>query len=182
MTIDDLLTRAGQDRVELIDGHIVQRPMSRFEHGQAQTALIGQSFPLVMRQRPGGWWIVPEISVRYGEHHCPSHDLAGWRKARLPERSAGILTILPDWVCEILSPGHERKDTITHFLRLQRAGVPHYWIIDPEDRALIAYTLADGRYQTTFTAAGPDETTATVRVPPFEEIEIDLGMVFCDSA
>ncbi len=57
-------------------------------------------------------------------------------------------------MCEILAPGHERKDTITHFLRLQRAGVPHYWIIDPEDRVLIAYGLDDGRYRTMFTASG----------------------------
>ena len=178
MTVDDLLAWTGDERVELIDGEIVQRPMSRFEHGQAQTVLIGQSFPLVMRQRPGGWWIVPEISVRYSEHHCPSHDLAGWRKARLPERPSGIMTVFPDWVCEILSPGHERKDTITHFLRLQRDGVPYFWIVDPEGRALIAYGLDDGRYRTIFTASGPDETTARVRVPPFDEIEIDLGILF----
>ena len=35
MTVDDLLARARDERVELIDGEIVQRPMSRFEHGQA---------------------------------------------------------------------------------------------------------------------------------------------------
>lgn len=66
MTVDDLLARARDERVELIDGEIVQRPKCGFEHGQAQTALIGRSFPLVMRKRPGGWWIVPEVSVRYG--------------------------------------------------------------------------------------------------------------------
>ncbi|WP_338115167.1 Uma2 family endonuclease [Thiocapsa imhoffii] len=179
-TIDDLLTWPGDERVELIDGEIVQRPMSRFEHGQAQTALIGQAFPLVMQRQPGGWWIVPEISVRYNEHHCPSHDLAGWRKERLPERPSGVMTLLPDWVCEILSPGHERKDTVTHFLRLQRAGVLFYWIVSPEDRALIAYALDAGGYRTVFTAEGPDETSAKVRIPPFEAIEIDLNLLFGD--
>jgi len=182
LTVDDLLARGGDERVELIDGAIVQRPMSRFEHGQAQTALIGQSFPLVLRRQPGGWRIVPEISVRYGEHHCPSHDLAGWRKERLPQRPLGIMTVLPDWVCEILSSGHERKDTLTHFLRLQRAGVPFYWIVDPEDRAVIAHALDDGRYRTVFTASGLEETSVKVRIPPFDEIEIDLGMLFGDAA
>ena len=119
-----------------------------------------------MRKRPGGWRIVPEISVRCGGHNCPSHDLAGWRKERLPEHPAGIMTVLPDSVCEILSPGHERKDTITHFLRLQRAGVPHYWIIDPEDRILIAHGLDDGRYRALLTASGPEDPRGRVRVPP----------------
>jgi Uma2 family endonuclease len=178
LTVDDLLAWPGDEHVELIDGAIVQRPMGRFEHGMAQSGLIGQSFPLVMRQQPGGWWIVPEISVRYSEHHCPSHDLAGWRKERLPERPVGVMTVTPDWVCEILSPGHERKDTLTHFLRLQRAGVPFYWIVDPEDRALIAYALDAGHYRTLFTAEGPSETSVRVRIPPFDEIEIDLGILF----
>jgi len=52
------------------------------------------------------------------------HDLAGWRKERMRERPSGVMTLLPDWVCEILSPEHKRTDTVTHFLRLQRAGVP----------------------------------------------------------
>jgi len=31
-TVDDLLIWQGDERVELIDGEIVKRPMSRFEH------------------------------------------------------------------------------------------------------------------------------------------------------
>ena len=114
LTIDDLLARPESDDVELIDGEIVRRPMTRFEHGFVQSGLIEETIALKRGQGPGGWWIVPEISVRYSEHHCPSHDLAGWRKERLPERPSGVMTELPDWVCEIISPGHERKDTLTH--------------------------------------------------------------------
>lgn len=177
-TVDDLLARPGDERVELIDGEIVQRPVSRFEHGLAQSGLVEETIPLKRRDGPGGWWIVPEISVGYTEHHCPSHDLAGWRKEGLPERSSGVMTVIPDWVCEILSPGHERKDTLTHFLRLQRAGVFCYWIVAPEDRALIAYALDGGRHQVVCTAEGPDETSARSRFPPFSEIDIDLGILF----
>jgi len=177
MTVDDLLAWTGDERVELIDGEIVQRPMSRFEHGQAQTVLIGQSFPLVMRQRPGGWWIVPEISVRYSEHHCPSHDLAGWRRERLPERPSGVVDLAPDWVCEIVSPGHERKDTLTLLLLLQRHRVPHYWLIWPEERTLVAYGLDGGSYRIVAnrTASGPDAGRAAI--PPFEVVPIDLGYI-----
>ena len=182
LTVDDLSAWPGDERVELIDGAIVQRPMSRFEHAMAQSGLIEETIPLKRRGGSGGWWIVSEVSVRYSEHHCPSHDLAGWRKERLPERPSGVIAVLPDWVCEILSPGHERKDTLTHFLRLQRAGVPFYWIIDPEDRALIAYAIAAGGYHAVFTAEGPDETSLKARIPPCDEIEIDLGILFGDPA
>jgi Uma2 family endonuclease len=120
--------------------------------------------------------------VRYSEQHCPSHDLACWRKERLPERPAGVMSVLPDWVCEILSPGHERKDTVTHLLRLQRAGVPFYWIVAPEERALIADALDAGGYRAVFTAEGLSETSVKARIPPFEAIEIDLGLLFGDLA
>jgi Uma2 family endonuclease len=177
LTVDDLLAWP-DEQVELIDGQIVQRPMSRFEHGLAQAGLIEETLPLKRAGGPRGWWIVPEISVRYKAHHCPSHDLAGCRKERLPQRPAGVIDVLPDWVCEILSPGHERKDTLTHFMRLQRAGVPFYWIIAPEDRTLIAYALEAGGYHAVFTAEGREETAGKVRIPPFEAIEIDLGALF----
>ena len=57
--------------------------------------------------------------------------------------------------------------------------MPFYWIVAPEDRVLIAYALEAGGYRTfVFTAEGPDETSAKVRIPPFEAIELDLGLLF----
>ncbi len=50
--------------------------------------------------------------------------IAGWRKERMPERPRGVIEMAPDWVCEIVSPGHERKDTLKLFLLLQRHRVP----------------------------------------------------------
>ena len=94
-----------------------------------------------------------EISVLYSEHQCPSHDLAGWRKERVPERPSGIMTLAPDWVCEILSPGHERKDMVHHLLLLQRAAVPYYWILSPEDRTLIVYALDGSTYRLCYSVA-----------------------------
>jgi hypothetical protein len=42
---------------------------------------------------------------------------------------------------EIVSPGHERKDTLQLPLLLRRHRVPYYWLIWPEDRVLIAHAL-----------------------------------------
>jgi Uma2 family endonuclease len=65
-------------------------------------------------------------------------------------------------------------------MRLQRVGVPHYWIFDPEGRALIAYALEAGAYCSVFTAAGVAETRRRARIPPFEAVEIELGVLFGD--
>jgi len=169
-TVADLLV-SPEERVELIEGEIVRRPTARAEHGAAQSNTAEELGPLKRRSGPGGWWIFTEVSVAYETHQCPSHDLASWRKERHPKRPSGVVEVAPDWVCEIVSPGHERKDTLTLFLLLQRHRVPYYWLIWPEDRTLIAYTLDDGQYRICATVTEPSR----VRVPPFDEIELDLG-------
>jgi len=173
-TIDDLLS-CPEERVELIGGEIVRRPMARAEHGAVQGNTREELGAFNRRGGPNGWWIFTEVSVAYGLHDCPAHDLAGWRKQRMPERPSGVVQTAPDWVCEIVSPGHERKDTLTLFLLLQRHRVPFYWLIWPEDRTLIAHRLDGDGYKVACTetlAAGEERR---VRIPPFDEIELDLG-------
>jgi Uma2 family endonuclease len=169
-TIDDLLL-SNDERVELIGGEIVRRPMARFQHGMVQGNARVELNALTRSSGPGGWWIATEVSVAYEPHECPSHDLAGWRKERLPGMPGGVMDLAPDWVCEIVSPGHERKDTLQLPLLLQRHKVPFYWLIWPEDRTLIAHSFEDGHYKVIATLK--DEACA--RVPPFEAIELDLA-------
>jgi Uma2 family endonuclease len=178
-TLADLLD-ATEERVELIDGDIVQRPMARMEHGLAQHRASVELGPFDHPSGPGGWWIASEISVHYSAHQCPTHDLAGWRKERLPERPRGVVEIAPDWVCEIVSPGHERKDTLTLFLLLQRHQVPYYWLIWPEDRTLVAFQLDAGSYHVIASITAPDAEERKMRIPPFEAVEIDVGYILGD--
>jgi Uma2 family endonuclease len=180
-TVEDLL-QSPEERVELINGEIVRRPMARFEHALIQTGISDEFAPLKRKRGPGGWWIVTEISVRYDEHECPSHDLAGWRKECLPERPSGVVEPIPDWVCEITSPEHERKDLFHHFLMLQRQKVPYYWVISPEDKTLIAYQLNGDTYAVAFSAELDSEQEMNqAKIPPFEENPIDLNYVFGES-
>ncbi|MEZ5451514.1 MAG: Uma2 family endonuclease [Thiothrix sp.] len=177
-TIADLLN-ADDERIELINGEIIKRPMARSEHALVQSGLSDEILPFKRKDGIGGWWIMTEISVHYHEHHCPTHDLAGWRKERVPARPTGIMETLPDWVCEITSPGHERKDLFTNFIALQRYQVPYYWVISPEDRTLIAYQLVGEHYHVVFSAECNDSGRFRgMKIPPFTAGEIDLGYVF----
>jgi Uma2 family endonuclease len=176
-TLEDLLA-SPDERVELINGEIVRRPMARVEHGFAQGNTLAELETFRRASGPGGWWIASEVSVLYEADQCPSHDLAGWRKERLPERPRGVVDLPPDWVCEIVSPGHERKDTLILFLLLQRHRVPFYWLIWPEDRALVAYQLDDGAYRVIASVANPTADGQRMHIPPFQAAEIDLGYIF----
>ena len=116
-TVDDL-RQSDDERVELNNGEIVKRPMARSEHALIQSSLSDEVSPFKRKDGLGGSWIMPEINVKYNEHQCPSHDLAGWRKERIPVRPTGIMNIIPDWVCEITSPGHERKGLFHNFFAI----------------------------------------------------------------
>ena len=165
------------DRFELINGEIVKRPMPRYEHGVIQLEIGGELKRLRRVDGPGGWWFATEVSVRYNEHHTPTHDIAGWRKERLPQEPTGVVQTAPDWVCEIVSKGHERKDTVHNFLHLQRYQVPYYWLIWPEERVLIAYKLVGSKYAVIESIEGG----AMARIEPFAAIELDLGYILGES-
>jgi Uma2 family endonuclease len=169
-TVDDLLA-CPDERLELIGGEIVRRPMARIKHSQAQSQALRELGAFTRESGPGGWWILTEVSVAYEAHECPSHDLAGWRRDRLPRLPNGVVDLPPDWVCEIVSPGHERKDTLLLPLLLQRHSVPFYWLIWPEDRTLIAHRLDGGYFRVIATLKGPNRA----RIPPFDAVEIDLA-------
>ena len=111
-TVDDLV-QSNDERVELINGEIVKRPMARSEHALIQSGISDEISLFKRKDGPGGWWIMPEISVKYSEHQCPCHDLAGWRKERVPRRPVGIMKVIPDWVCEITSPGHDKEGPVS---------------------------------------------------------------------
>ncbi|WP_089724260.1 Uma2 family endonuclease [Candidatus Thiosymbion oneisti] len=179
-TVDDLV-QSEDERVELINGEIVKRPMARSEHALVQSGISDEVSLFKRKDGRGGWWIMPEISVRYNEHQCPSHDLAGWRKEHVPHRPIGVMKVIPDWVCEITSPGHERKDLFHNFMLLQRNKVSYYWVISPEDKALIAYELVDEKYRVTLSVEyRVEKPFDKAGIPPFEEVEIDLNYVFGD--
>jgi Uma2 family endonuclease len=81
--------------------------------------------------------------------------------------------IPPDWVCEIVSPGHEKKDTLTIPLLLRRYRVPYYWLIWPEKETLVAHVLDGNEWRVAATLRGQDRG----RLPPFEAVELDLSAI-----
>ena len=175
-TLDDLLL-SPDERVELIAGEIVRRPMARVRHGVAQGNLRAELHPFMRGGGSGGgWWFATEVSVAYDAHDCPSHDLAGWRRERLPRLPEGVVALPPDWVCEIVSPGHEKKDTLYLPLLLKRHRVPYYWLIWPEDRALVAYAAEGGEWRVVASVKG----RGRARIAPFDAVELDLADILGD--
>src|SRR4030095_15475265 len=87
---------------------------------------------------PGGWLILDEPELHLGaDPDIPVPDLAGWRRTRMPELpDAAFLSLAPDWVSEVLSPGTEGVDRAEKVPIYAREGVGFIWLIDPGVRTL----------------------------------------------
>ncbi len=102
-------------------------------------------------------------------------DLAGWRRERMPRIPDGHrFEVVPDWVCEILSPATASKDREIKLPLYAHYGVAYAWLLDPQRRTLEAYALEQGTWRLRLEAA--DE--AVVRVPPFDALELTLAALW----
>jgi Uma2 family endonuclease len=160
---------------EIINGELYTQPRPAAPHANATSVLgmeIGSAFHRG-RGGPGGWWITfePELHfVRDVEVLVP--DLAGWRRERLPRFPHDQrFEVVPDWVCEVLSPSTAKKDRIAKMPVYAHYGVAYLWLVDPLARTLEAYVLRDGRW----VVAGLFKDSDEVSVEPFREITIALA-------
>jgi len=164
-------------RAEVVGGDLFTSPRPHPRHGVAQAVLaveIAGPFQ-VGRGGPGGWWILIEPDVAFGPHDIVSPDLVGWRRERVPEfPDEQPVSIRPDWVCEVLSPRTARRDRTAKSDLYLGGGVPHFWLVDPEERTLEAFELDEGGWLRL--GAWGEGDRACVR--PFDAVEIDVGALF----
>lgn len=82
--------------------------------------------------------------------------------------------VVPDWVCEIQSPGTARTDRVRKVPAYATADVAHLWLVDPRERTLEVFRLEGGRWILVATHGGEE----IVRAEPFEAIELPLERVW----
>lgn len=178
-TYEDLLALPEDVRAEIIAGAVITHPSPLPEHSRAQQGLtraIGGPFDADDgRGGPGGWWILQEVDVRLAQHDIVRPDMSGWRRERLPS-PWGIrpIDVVPDWICEIVSPSNQAHDRVKKRRLYAASGVAFYWIVDPAERTLEALRLVNG----VWVDAGSFDEEAIARIPPFDSIELEVARLF----
>jgi Uma2 family endonuclease len=84
--------------------------------------------------------------------------------------------VRPDWICEVVSPTNSKDDTVRKLRIYHRAGIPHYWLVDPREGTLMVMRSSADGYVTLL----PAERRETERPEPFHAIELDVGTLFGD--
>lgn len=175
-TIDEWLAQPAERRLELIDGEFVEKAAPDFLHGVSQASVVASLHPVFLGNgggRGGGWWIASEVDIQLGANGYRP-DVAGWRRERvLAPPQARPVTTRPDWICEVLSESNRHNDTIRKLRRYHEAGVPHFWLLDPESGTLNVFRHQPLGYLSVLVADRPQR----VRAEPFEELELEVSVL-----
>ena len=153
--------------------HTHPRPVAR--HSAASFSLanvVGGPFQFG-RGGPGGWVFMDEPELHLGPH-VVAPELAGWRTERMPVvPDTAWIELIPDWICEVLSPSTEAYDRGDKRRIHETYGLKHYWLLSVTLRQLESYELHGGK----FVLLDTYEDGADVTAPPFGEVPFPLSLV-----
>ena len=136
---------------EIAIGVYMMSPRPRPRHGAAQGRLfsaIHQRFGRGRGGEPPEWFfaVEPELrSERALSRLVP--DVAGWRRggAGWPDMGVTPVTLMPDWVAEVLSPGTEATDRGVKAEAYGTMGVGSLWLVDCERQRIETFANVRGR-------------------------------------
>lgn len=161
-------------RYEILDGCLVKEPSPSVHHQQVCGALFRQLAEFFGHHDRSGLILFAPLDVTLGSKTVVQPDIlyvsSAHREIVREERIDGPC----DLVVEIMSPSNRRKDRLRKMEIYRRAGVRHYWLVDPEENTLEAYVLRDENYALVFVGGPGDEFSH----PEFPGLSLNLDKVF----
>lgn len=145
----DALEVAHTRRWELSEGTLIMSPRPQLMHqhiSKRLTRLLDDHLPDALR-------VLPEIEVTTSASFPPSvrdPDIVVIQERAFERSSTRVLAADVVLVVEIVSPGSRRMDHVMKLHEYAKAGIEHYWIVDPDaptGERFLAYRLDDDVYR-----------------------------------
>ncbi|MEO8378628.1 MAG: Uma2 family endonuclease [Acidobacteriota bacterium] len=148
-------------RHEILDGEHYVNPAPNIRH---QTLLVRLILALGnhLDQHPVGLLYPAPCDVVFSENDVVEPDLVFVSNEHTHIVTSLNIRGVPDLLVEILS-SNRRHDKRVKFDRYERAGVPEYWIVDPDDDVVEVYRQSAGR----FVRADIGDTLSSPLLPGF---------------
>ncbi|MGF1645759.1 MAG: Uma2 family endonuclease [Kineosporiaceae bacterium] len=128
-------------RYELVDGVVLVTPSPTFDHQWDSAQLHVQLF---LASPPELRVLAAPFDVRLADDTLVRPDLVVLRRRDVVD---GRLTGIPLLAVEFLSPSTRGQDLLLKRARYARAGIPSYWVVDPDTgEAVISELDQQGRY------------------------------------
>lgn len=144
-TEEDYLTLETNHLIEYSHGQIEVLPMPTILHQRIVAYLYEQLLIYVRRTLAGALVLFAPVRVRLSPSKYREPDIV----VLLPEHQDRIYEQyldLPDLVMEIVSPDNRSLDIQTKRREYARAGIPEYWIVDPEAERITVLALQADHY------------------------------------
>jgi Uma2 family endonuclease len=166
-----LLTNQTNHLIEYTDGSIEVLPMPTRRH-QVILLLLYELFKAWLAPLGGKVLVAPlRMQVRPGKFREP--DILLLRDLHDP-RNQEAFWLGADLVVEIVSPDNPRRDTEVKRTDYAEAGIPEYWIVNPEDETISVLRL-DGEAYVEHGVFARGAQTDSVLLPGFA---VDVDAVF----
>jgi len=154
-------------RYELHEGELVVTAAPGVPHQR----LVGRLFTLLRQPVEAnglGEVFVSPVDCILSDTTVVEPDLVYVESARSSLVSVRGIEGPPTLVVEILSRSTMQIDRGAKLQLYARHGIPHYWIVDPDERCLEAYVLTEGAFHAFARLSGADRGS----LAPFSELTI----------
>lgn len=157
-------------RFEILDGMLIKEPSPNVMHQRVSRRLQRILEDFFWQVDPEGEIFNAPLDVTFQDVTVVQPDLlyvSGEQKSIVKDAR---IDGQPTLVVEIISPSSRRKDRLQKMRIYQQAQVPHYWLVNPEEKTLECFFLKDDLY--TLVATGMEEEV--VEQPCFSGLAIEL--------
>jgi Uma2 family endonuclease len=162
LTYDDYcLLPNDRNRYEILDGDFFVTPAPRVNHQRISRRLLRFLDDHVLANNLGEIFAAP-IDVILAPTTVVQPDLIFIAHDRAHIITERAIEGAPTLVVEILSPTTQQIDRVTKAQLYAKYGVPHYWLIDPDQHVIEAYGLSGEQYNLVTRVQDADLFTSSV--------------------
>jgi Uma2 family endonuclease len=166
-------------QAEIALGVYLMSPRPRAKHGGVQGRLFAalhQRFGTPKGSAPPDWFFAIEPEIRSEKSFSRVvPDIAGWRRSTSgwPDLEETPITLVPEWVAEVLSPSTAATDRGVKADAYGAMGVGWLWLVDPDTGRLEAFANQRGRM-----VPGPVFTRGQhLEADPFPDVSIPIDLI-----
>lgn len=132
-------------RYEMVNGVLYVSPSPSWSHQEIVGRIYRYLSTYVESAGIGGAFPSP-LDVELAPNTVFQPDVVVLLKASRKKLKARHIIGAPELVAEIVSPTSETHDRYRKLMAYARAGVPEYWIVDPDSRTVEILFLESGEY------------------------------------
>jgi Uma2 family endonuclease len=157
------------NRYEVIHGVLYVTPLPNFKH-QFVIVKLAASFEVFLAEHEVGIVLTAPFDILLPREIASpvEPDLVVFRTGNTPDWGAKNFAGVPDLVVEVLSPSTRSRDRRIKLRAYEEAGVPEYWLVDPDLRSILVYGREAGSGFVERCRGGVGERVTSSVLPGFE--------------